>query len=231
MTDHRRTRPSAGTGHRAQGRDYRLVGLATAVSAVVARVDGDIALDGAVPGEIQVGRGGMVCSTLAAAAAIGVPVAGVIASGDDTAGSALREKVAAEGVDAAFVMAAWAPMTVTLAAGTARSSVMGVGGEREQHLEPEAVRAAWIKLAASPAWVLLTLPALDSPAGAEFAALARSASASVAVTLSSAGHVTERSQRVGSLLADVDLVFGNAAEEGALRRAGADRAHRRGMTG
>jgi ribokinase len=199
---------------------YQLVGLATAVSAVVARVENGIVVDGAVPGHVRAGRGGMVCNTLAVAAALGARVGGVIASGADITGAALREVVRAEGVNAAFVTTAQTPTTVTLASGATRSSIMGVAGKREQHLDPGDVTAAWQELDVLPVWALLTLPALDSPAGAAFTTLARSAGAAVAVTLSSAGHVVERATRLGELLADVDLVFGNADEAAAMAEAG-----------
>lgn len=204
-----------------QSPEYQLVGLATAVSAVVARVAGDIVIDGAVPGEVRAGRGGMVCNTLAVAAALGARVGGVIASGNDPAGAALREVVAEEGIDASFVTTARTPTTVTLAVGATRSSIMGVDGEREQHLDPADVTAAWRDLDARPAWVLLTLPALDSPAGEAFTALARDAGAAVAVTLSSAGHVSERTPRLSELLSRANLVFGNADEVAAMTAAGA----------
>jgi sugar/nucleoside kinase (ribokinase family) len=199
---------------------YQLVGLATAVHAVVARVEHGIEVDGAVPGDVRVGRGGMVCNTLAVAAALGARVGGVVASGADPTGTALREVVVAEGVQAAFVATASTPTTVTLAQGATRSSVMGVDGAREQHLVPADVAAAWRTLHAHPTWVLLTLPALDSPAGAAFTALARMSGAAVAVTLSSARQVVGRAGRARGLLADVDLVFGNAGEVAALRDAG-----------
>lgn len=201
---------------------YQLVGLATAVSAVVARVENGIVTDGAVPGSVRAGRGGMVCNTLAVAAALGARVGGVVASGGDITGAALREVVVAEGVDAAFITTTQTPITVTLSVDGTRSSVMGVDGEREQHLDPVDVAAAWQKLDARAAWVLLTLPALDSPAGVSFLELARATGAAIAVTLSSAGHVSERSSRLGALLADVDLVFGNADEIAAMGHAGVE---------
>jgi len=201
---------------------YQLVGLATAVSAIVAKVDNDIVVDGAVPGNVRAGRGGMVCNTLAVAAALGARVGGVIATGSDVTGRALREVVTAEGVDAAFVTTTRTPITVTLAAGGTRSSIMGVDGEREQHLDPTDVTTAWQKLGASTVWVLLTLPALDSPAGVSFLELARATGASIAVTLSSAGHVSERAARLGALLTGVDLVFGNADEIAAMGHAGVE---------
>lgn len=201
---------------------YQLVGLATAVSAVVARVDKGIVIDGAVPGDVRAGRGGMVCSTLAVAAALGARIGGVIATGGDIAGTALREVVSAEGVDAAFITTTRTPITVTLSVDGTRSSVMGLDGEREQHLDPVDVTAAWQKLDASAAWVLLTLPALDSPAGVSFLELARATGAAIAVTLSSAGHVSERAARLGALLTGVDLVFGNADEIAAMGHAGVE---------
>ena len=211
----------ADTGYMPQGIKYQLVGLATAVSAVVARVENDIVVDGAVPGDVRAGRGGMVCNTLAVAAALGAPVGGVVASGGDVSGAALRVVVVGEGVDAVFVTTARTPTTVTLAVGATRSSIMGVDGEREQHLDPVDVVAAWRRLDAQPAWVLLTLPALDSPAGAAFVSLAAAAGASVAVTLSCAGHVSERAARLSELLSGVDLVFGNTDELAAMRAGGA----------
>ena len=201
---------------------YQLVGLATAVSAVVARVDNGIVTDGAVPGDVRAGRGGMVCNTLAVAAALGARVGGVIATGGDVTGTALREVVTAEGIDAAFITTTRTPITVTLSVDGTRSSVMGIDGEREQRLDPVDVTAAWQKLDSRAAWVLLTLPALDSPAGVSFLALARAATAAIAVTLSSAGHVSERADRLGALLAGVDLVFGNADEIAAMGHAGVE---------
>jgi fructokinase len=162
----------------------------------------------------------MVCNTLAVAAALGARVGGVIASGSDPTGAALREVVAEEGVDAAFVTTTRTPTTVTIAVGATRSSIMGGDGEREQHLDPADVTAAWRALDARPAWVLLTLPALDSPAGEAFTTLARDAGAAIAVTLSSAGHVSARVAYLSELLDEVDLVFGNADEVEAMSSAG-----------
>jgi sugar/nucleoside kinase (ribokinase family) len=198
---------------------YQLVGLATAVSAVVVRPAEKIVIDAAVPGEVRVGRGGMVCNTLAVASALGARVGGVIASGSDAAGAATRETVTREGIMASFVATRQTPVTVTIAEGTTRSSIMGSDGEREADLDPEAVEAAWNALAARPVWVMLTLPALDSPAGQRFVSLAQRTGARVALTLSSAGHVRARALRLQTLMVGVDLVFGNADEYAALLEA------------
>lgn len=199
--------------------NYQLVGFATAVSAVVVRPAEKIAIDGTVSGEVRVGRGGMVCNTLAVASALGARVGGVIAVGSDAAGAATRETVTREGIMASFVTTRQTPVTVTIAEGTTRSSIMGSDGEREADLDPEAVEAAWNALAARPVWVMLTLPALDSPAGQRFVSLAQRTGASVALTLSSAGHVRARALRLQTLVVAVDLVFGNADEYAALLEA------------
>jgi ribokinase len=200
-------------------RNFQLVGLGTAVHAVVVRPATEIVVDGAVPGHIAVGRGGMICNTLAVAAGLGVPVGGIIANGADPAGVLIRTVVEEAGVVAAYVPTLQTPTTVTIAVNGTRSSVMGVEGGREADLEPGAVADAWGRLGARPAWVMLTLPALDSPAGIRFVELAREVGAAVAVTLSSAGHVSERAGRLERLLAGVDLVFGNTDEVAALRGA------------
>lgn len=111
-----------------------MVGLATAVSAVVVRLEQDVSLDGAVPGQVRSGRGGMVCNTLAVAASLGARVDGVVACGGDHAGKALREIITLEGIDASFIETSISPTTVTLSSGVTRSSIMGKEGEREQHL-------------------------------------------------------------------------------------------------
>jgi sugar/nucleoside kinase (ribokinase family) len=176
--------------------NYQLVGLATAVSAVVVRPGEKIVIDGAVSGDVFVGRGGMVCNTLAVASALGARVGGVIASGSDTAGAAARETVAREGIMASFITTPRTPVTVTLVEDATRSSIMGTDGAREADLDPEAIEAAWDALDARPLWVLLTLPALDSPAGTRFISLAHRTGAKVALTLSSAGHVRARASRL-----------------------------------
>lgn len=202
-------------------RNFQVVGLATAVHAVVVSPTAEIVIDGAVPGQIALGRGGMICNTLAVAAGLGVRVGGIIASGQDQVGARMRGIVEEAGITASYVPTLRTPVTVTIAAGATRSSIMGVEGEREADLDPDAVTGAWRLLGAKPAWVLLTLPALDSPAGARFIELGREAGSAVAVTLSSAGHVNERACRLPQLLDGVDLVFGNADEATALRLAGA----------
>lgn len=199
--------------------NYQLIGLVTAVSAVVVLPAEKIIIDGAVSGEILVGRGGMVCNTLAVASALGARVGGIIASGSDVSGAATREMVAREGIRASFVATPQTPVTVTLVEGETRSSIMGSGGAREADLEPDAVEAAWNTLAARPVWVMLTLPALDSPAGQRFVSLAQRTGASVALTLSSAGHVRARASHLQDLLVDADLVLGNADEYAALLKA------------
>lgn len=202
-------------------RSFHVIGLATAVSAVVVRPLLDIQTDGAVPGEIATGRGGMICNTLAVASGLGVAAAGIIACGSDSAGSHLRDIIAAEQITAAFIPTAQTPVTVTLASGTTRSSIMGVAGDRERDLKPEAVKTAWDRLESKPVWGVLTLPALDSPAGQTFAALVKESGGHLACTLSSSGHVLERLENLAALLADVDLVFGNSDEVAALQRSSA----------
>jgi ribokinase len=200
-------------------RHCQLVGLGTAVNAVVVRPTLAIVIDGAVAGEIAVGRGGMICNTLAVAAALGARTCGIVASGDDHSGALMRTIVDEAGVVAEFVSTRRTPVTVTIAADATRSSIMGVDGEREADLEADAVTDAWGRLGAQPSWAMLTLPALDSPAGARFVELARAAGAAVAVTLSSVGHVQERSTRLDVLLGAIDLVFGNGDEVSALNAA------------
>lgn len=202
-------------------KEYQVVGLGTAVRAVIVRPNEPLVLDGAVPGTVVVGRGGMVCNTLAVAAALGARIGGVIASGADEAGTAARAALAADGVATSFVTTERTPVTVTLAEGPHRSSIMGEAGAREPDLDPAAVEAAWEALAPRPAWVMLTLPALDSAAGRRFVELAQKAGAMVAVTLSSSGHVRARASGLQGLLSDVDLVFGNADEHAELQTAGA----------
>lgn len=199
---------------------YQVVGLATAVHAVVARTGAAPPPDGAISGQVAVGRGGMICNTLSVAAALGVPAAGIIASGNDAAGEHVRSIIDDSGVTAAYITTRQTPTTVTIATGGLRSSVMGVAGEREADLDPAAVEDAWVRLQGRSAWAMLTLPALDSPAGQRFVQLARQGGASIAVTLSSVRHVTERAPRLGSLLLGVDLVVGNADETAALDAAG-----------
>ena len=202
-------------------KECQVVGLGTAVRAVIVRPNEALVLDGAVSGSIVVGRGGMVCNTLAVAAALGARVGGVIASGADEAGVAARAALAADGVAASFITTEHTPVTVTLAEGLHRTSIMGETGARESDLDPGDVEAAWEALALRPAWVLLTLPALDSAAGRRFVELARKNGAAVAVTLSSSGHVQVRASGLQELLSGVDLVFGNADEHAELQAAGA----------
>ncbi len=202
-------------------KECQVVGLGTAVRAVIVRPTEPLVLDGAVSGSVVVGRGGMVCNTLAVAAALGARVGGVIASGSDEAGTAARAALAADGVATSFITTERTPVTVTLAEGLHRTSIMGEAGAREPDLDPAAVEAAWEALALRPAWVLLTLPALDSAAGRRFVELARKAGAAVAVTLSSSGHVRARASGLQDLLSGVDLVFGNTDEHAELQTAGA----------
>jgi ribokinase len=200
---------------------FQVIGLATAVSAVVVRPLLEIQTDGAVPGEIATGRGGMICNTLAVASGLGVATAGIIACGSDSAGSHLRDIISAECVTASFIQTAQTPVTVTLAVGATRSSIMGVAGDRERDLTPDAVATAWSQLESKPVWGVLTLPALDSPAGQTFAALVKGNGGHLACTLSSSSHVLEHLETVDSLLAGVDLVFGNHDEVAALQRSSA----------
>jgi sugar/nucleoside kinase (ribokinase family) len=200
---------------------YWIVGLGTAVQAIVVRPAVAVVPDGAVPGHVDIGRGGMICNTLAVSAALGARTAGIIASGDDMAGARTRESVERSGVEAAHVITGSTPATVTIVTGAQRTHIMGVAGEREADLDPEAVEDAWGSLQGQSTWAMLTLPALDSSAGQRFVQLARQGGASIAVTLSSAGHVTERVQRLESLLLGVDLVVGNTDETAALDAAGA----------
>jgi ribokinase len=199
---------------------YQIIGLATAVHAVVARTGEALPPDGAVSGQVAVGPGGMICNTLSVAAALGAPAAGIIASGSDAAGEHVRSIIAGTGITAAYITTRQTPTTVTITTGGLRSSVMGVAGEREADLDPEAVEDAWSRLQGRSAWAVLTRPALDSPAGQRFVQLARQGGSSIAVTLSSAGHVTERAQRLSRLLLSADLVVGNADEKVALGAAG-----------
>jgi sugar/nucleoside kinase (ribokinase family) len=145
-------------------KECQVVGLGTAARAVIVRPTEPLVLDGTV----VVGRGGMVYNTLAVAAALGAHVGGVIASGADEAGTAARAALAADGVATSFITTERTPVTVTLAEGLHRTSIMGDAGTREPDLDPAAVEAAWEALARRPAWVLLTLPALDSAAGRRF---------------------------------------------------------------
>jgi sugar/nucleoside kinase (ribokinase family) len=158
----------------------------------------------------------MICNTLAVAAALGVHAAGIVANGADEAGTLMRTIIEEAGITAAYITTRQTPTTVTIVTGAQRSHIMGVGGEREADLDPEAVEDAWNSLQGQSAWAVLTLPALDSPAGQRFVQLARQGRSSIAVTLSSAGHVTERTERLGSLLLGVDLVVGNTDEKAAL---------------
>lgn len=199
---------------------YQVVGLAAAVHAVVARTGAAPPPNGAISGQVAVGRGGMICNTLSVAAALGTPTAGIIASGSDAAGEHVRSIIDDSGTTAAYITTRQTPTTVTIATGAQRSHVMGVGGEREADLDPEAVEDAWNSLQGRSTWAVLTLPALDSPAGQRFVQLTRQGGSSIAVTLSSAGHVKERAQRMGSLLLCVDLVVGNTDETAALDAAG-----------
>ena len=180
--------------------------------AVVARPEADLTADGNVPGRIDIGRGGMVCNTLSVAASLGAHAAGIIASGDDAAGALMRKIVDDAGIAAAHVITRRTPTTVTIATGALRASVMGVEGEREADLDPDRVEEAWGRLGVAPAWALLTLPALDSPAGQRFVQLAQQAGSRIAVTLSSARHVAERATRLTELLSHAALVVGNADE-------------------
>lgn len=95
-------------------RTCHIVGLATAVHAVVARSEADLTADGNVPGHIAIGRGGMVCNTLSVAAALGARAAGIIASGDDAAGALMRKIVDDAGITAAHVITRRTPTTVTM---------------------------------------------------------------------------------------------------------------------
>jgi ribokinase len=162
----------------------------------------------------------MICNTLAVAAGLGVPVGGIIASGDDPVGGLMRGIVEEAGAAASYITTRRTPVTVTITDGAARSSIMGVEGEREADLDTDAVTNAWARLDARPSWVMLTLPALDSPAGQRFVELARETGAAVAITLSTAEHVKERTNYLTRLFEDVDLVFGNADEVAALYASG-----------
>lgn len=191
---------------------YHLIGLGTAVCAVVARCHSPLEPDRATDGTISIGRGGMICNTLAVAAACGAEVCGIIANGDDEHGRQLRETIAQEGVHAAYITTKHTPVTVTISDKATRSSIMGVDGERERDLEPGAINRSWHTLDIEPVWAVLTLVALDSSAGQSFVRHARDKGAHIAVTLSSAGHVRQRAGRLGELLGGIDLVFGNSDE-------------------